>query len=240
MMLIVAIAAVFALLIALPGLADVQQTSQENHHGCHTRFHPGLHAYLTARVSEFGDIPAERKAKLEALASYIRTAQEGDGTARLNFVCTHNSRRSHLSQLWAAAAAAYYELQNIESFSGGSESTAFNPQAVATLPRNGWKILKTTTTSNPIYLSSFAENREAVVGFSKKFDTAPNPLENFAAIMVCSDADQACPHVPGVTQRFAITYADPKAYDGTDHAADAYDERSRQIAREMLYTMSKA
>ena len=35
-------------------------------------------------------------------------------------------------------------------------------------------------------------------------------------------------------------YDDPKAFDDTPAEAEKYDERSQQIAREMLYIFSKA
>ena len=76
--------------------------------------------------------------------------------------------------------------------------------------------------------------------FSKKYDHSQNPQNAFAAIMVCSNADEACPFIPGADARFSLPFQDPKQHDNTPQEGRQYDERCRQIAREMLYTMDNA
>jgi len=78
-----------------------------------------------------------------------------------------------------------------------------------------------------------------MVCFSKVYDEAPNPASEFVAVMVCTEADGACPDVAGATGRFALPYVDPKASDGTGLESATYDDRCAQIAREMLYMMSR-
>ncbi|MCA9243339.1 MAG: hypothetical protein KDA32_05245 [Phycisphaerales bacterium] len=196
-------------------------------------------ATIADRIAEFDRIPADRRRELDAFADMIRQARHGDQPARLVFICTHNSRRSHMSQIWAAVAAHHYGVKNIHTYSGGTESTAFNPRAVAAMERAGFGVEKTTDDMNPIYHVRFCDNRPAMTCFSKKFDGDPNPKADFAAVMVCGDADRACPVVPGATGLFAIPFVDPKASDGTPQEAETYDERCAQIAREMLYIMSR-
>ncbi len=157
---------------------------------------------------------------------------------RLIFVCTHNSRRSQMAQLWAAVAAEKYGLQ-ATTYSGGTESTAFNPRAVAAMQRAGFRIEKTTDDDNPIYHARYADDRPALTCFSKKYDGAPNPKKHFAAVMVCGDADRKCPNVSGADERVAIPFVDPKVSDGSPSESQTYDERCAQIAREMLYVMSR-
>ncbi|MEM8713961.1 MAG: protein-tyrosine-phosphatase, partial [Planctomycetota bacterium] len=167
-------------------------------------------------------------------------------SAQAVFICTHNSRRSHLSQLWAKVAASYYGHEAIETFSGGTEATAFNPRAVASMKRAGFRIdvrddgNPGNDAANPIYAVSGLPLRTQQSCFSKTFDAASNPQRGFIAVMTCSDADEACPFVPGAATRFAIPYADPKAFDGSERESAAYDERCCQIAREMLYALSAA
>ena len=57
--------------------------------------------------------------------------------------------------------------------------------------------------------------------------------------MVCNDADQKCPTVPGATDRFSIPFVDPKGSDDTEAESSTYDERSTQIAREFLWVAQK-
>ncbi|MGB0716898.1 MAG: low molecular weight phosphatase family protein [Phycisphaerae bacterium] len=196
-------------------------------------------AYLEAREAEFSQINEERKSQLEQVSTLLRTKLKSGRPFSLTFVCTHNSRRSHMAQLWAAAAAARYDLP-IHTFSGGTEATAFHPNAIGAMRRAGMQVEKTNDISNPIYHVRFATGFPAQTCFSKKFDTSPNPTDAYAAIMVCTDADKRCPLVHGADGRFAIPYVDPKISDGTAMAEATYDERAAQIAREMLYMMSKA
>jgi len=197
-----------------------------------------VHDYLAEREKEFDQIPLERRALLKKLADFARSRQDKKQPARFLFICTHNSRRSHLGQVWTAAAAAYYGLPAPSVHSGGTEATAFNARAVAALERAGMKIEKTTADDNPVYHVRFSTDGPVLTAFSKVFSHAPNPTRDYCAVMVCSSADEACPNVPGAALRIAIPYEDPKQADGTPSEAKAYDERCRQIAREMLYAQS--
>lgn len=199
--------------------------------------YPTLENYITRLVSDFSSISEDRKKDLKEVANYIRTKLSAGEPAKLNFICTHNSRRSHLSQIWAQTAAAFYSIDKIETYSGGTEATAFNPRAIAAVERAGFKV-EYPGGENPGYKVSFSEESEAMVCFSKKFDDDFNPDENFAAIMTCSDADENCPFVPGTEFRKPITYVDPKEADGTEREAEVYDERCRQIATEMFYMIN--
>jgi protein-tyrosine-phosphatase len=159
--------------------------------------------------------------------------------AKLIYICTHNSRRSHFGQIWAATAAEYYGISNVESYSGGTESTAFNERSVAAVRRAGFEVMKTTEGTNPIYHAKYDENGKQIVAFSKKYNDAANPQNDFCAIMTCNSADQACPVVFGASLRVATQYEDPKAFDDTPKEANMYDERCKQIATETLYLFSK-
>lgn len=196
-----------------------------------------LKKYINELESDFDSIPTSRKEKLEEVANYIQSKKESGETAKLNFICTHNSRRSHLAQIWTQTAAFHFGIDNIETYSGGTESTAFNPRAVAAIERAGFQV-ENPGGDNPEYKVSLSDDAESMVCFSKKFEDDFNPDKNFAAIMTCSDADENCPFVPGAEFRKPITYVDPKESDGTDHETETYDERCRQIATEMFYMMS--
>ncbi|MEO0482971.1 MAG: protein-tyrosine-phosphatase [Planctomycetota bacterium] len=203
-----------------------------------------LTAYLDAREAEFDRITEARKAELAQLGAHIAEALAADGSAKLTFICTHNSRRSHMSQLWAAAAATRVGLAGVETFSGGTEETAFNPRAVAALSRAGFDIrAEDGAMANPhyrVHMLAAGQAETPMTCFSKIYDKAPNPSEDFGAVMVCNSANEACPIVYGADFRLPITYVDPKAHDGTTKEAWAYDERCAQIARELLYAMRLA
>ena len=198
-----------------------------------------LSRYIRARESEFEQIPAERKQELAALVDYVRECRKAGRTIRLTFICTHNSRRSHLSQIWASTAAAHYGVENVHSFSGGTEATAFNHRAVAALRRAGFLIAEPLEVDNPKYQVRWHADAEPMICFSKKYDRSPNPGTDFAAVMTCTQADKACPIVQGAAVRIALPFDDPKAADGTADEERVYDERTAQIAREMLFVFSE-
>lgn len=199
---------------------------------------PAVDHYVQTRIAEFDSISESRKERLRELSRYVAEAARHERPIRLLFVCTHNSRRSQLAQLWAQTAAVYFEVSDVQTYSGGIEATAFNPRAVEAARRAGLEINKTTADDNPVYHVRFAPSRPWQTCFSKLFNQAPNPRKDFCVIMVCSDADRACPAVPGATVRIALPFEDPKSADGTPDESKVYDERCRQIAREILYAFS--
>jgi len=186
------------------------------------------------------EISNERKAVLNPLVAYIKEKIEKDEAIALNFICTHNSRRSHLSQVWAQTLAAYVGIKNINCYSGGTEATALFPIAAETLKNMGFEIETLSEEKNPVYSIKYAANVHPIIGFSKTFDDVFNPKSNFAAIMTCSSADKGCPLVSGSDGRFPITFEDPKAFDNTPQQKEKYLERSLQIATELLYVMQKS
>jgi protein-tyrosine-phosphatase len=201
---------------------------------------PSLEKFIAARTTEFDLIPAERKEHLNQIALYVHSRLKSNHPARLTFICTHNSRRSHLAQIWAKTAATHFGLPNVETFSGGTEATAFNRRAIDAVRRAGFDISSPAdTSSNPHYQVRFADTAPPLECFSKVYNEAPNPKTDFCAVMTCSQADKSCPIVAGASLRIAIPYDDPKAFDDTPDETSKYDERSQQIAREMLYLFSK-
>jgi arsenate reductase (thioredoxin) len=202
-------------------------------------FYPELSQYLSKAAAQFRDIPSDRKTELAQVADYIRVRLSNSEPVKLNFICTHNSRRSHLSQIWAHVAAKVYGLNGVETFSGGTEATAFNPRAVGALQRSGLKISADDASStNPNYSVLTSDTAEPIVCFSKVFNAPPNPTTGYCAVMTCSQADDACPLVMGSDLRMPIRYEDPKVADDTAFEVQRYDERSAQICTEMLYLMS--
>jgi arsenate reductase (thioredoxin) len=202
-----------------------------------TDFYPALQKNIEEITKEFNQIPAERKSDLKLLADYIEIKKGYGEEILLTFICTHNSRRSHMSQIWAATAAAFYGLENIKTFSGGTEATAFNARAVKAIKEIGFTV-ENPGGENPHYKVTFAENSKPMECFSKKYNDPFNPERNFFAIMTCSHADETCPIVRGADDRVSLPYDDPKAFDGTPQEAEKYEERCKQIAREIFYAFS--
>ena len=200
-----------------------------------------LGRYLAARTAEFDAIPADRKAELEAIGDFVKAARD-TGEAKLTFICTHNSRRSHFGQVWAQVAAHHHGIDSlVTTYSGGTEATAMNPRAVAALRRAGLDVHPALLSENPKYAVHYAPNREPMVCFSKVYgDAETNPTSGFGAVMTCSQADKGCPLVYGSAARFSTPYVDPKVSDGTPDEIKTYDERCAEIARDMLYAMSVA
>ncbi|MEX0780592.1 MAG: protein-tyrosine-phosphatase [Balneolales bacterium] len=181
-------------------------------------------------------IPEDRQKILRDLIGYIQKKKDAGEPVRLNFICTHNSRRSQFAQIWAQAIAAKMDL-DISSYSGGVEVTAFNDNAIAAIEKAGYTVIKEDG-DNPLVKVLYSSKSFPINAFSKKYDDPPNPESGFAAVMTCSHADETCPFIPGAEARIPLNYEDPKQFDGTVEEAKKYDERSKQIASEMLYVFS--
>ena len=110
-------------------------------------------------------ISDERKAVIEPLRIYLKEQLELENPIRLNFICTHNSRRSQFAQVWAHVAAHHYHLP-IQSFSGGVEVTACNPRTVNALKTIGFRV-ESAGRDNPLYRAFFSDDAEPIRLFSK-------------------------------------------------------------------------
>ena len=184
-------------------------------------------------------ISDERKVVLLPLVTYIQEKVNAGESIRLHFICTHNSRRSHLSQIWAQTMAYHVGLKNVSCYSGGTEATAIFIKVLETLTSQGFQVLRLSGNENPVVAVKFAANENPILCFSKTYDHPFNPSTQFGAVMTCSNADEGCPIVVGSEARFPIKYDDPKAYDGTPLQTEKYAERSLDIAREMLWVFSQ-
>ena len=193
-----------------------------------------LKKYMGSTTSDFEKIDPARKESLEEISDHIFEGVNENREVRLVFICTHNSRRSHMGQVLLSAAAVYYDITGINVFSGGTEATAVHPNAIAAMERAGFKVSEIGKNNPRVTVSAGADVANWVL-FSKKYDHPQNPKANFGAVMVCSDADKSCPVVPGADFRVAIPYDDPRYYDETPAMEKEYDKTLRMIATEMLY-----
>ncbi|WP_224484335.1 protein-tyrosine-phosphatase [Robertkochia aurantiaca] len=199
--------------------------------------YPAVQAYIEQLDTE--NISSDRKDILDEIIGSLQSLLNKDKGLNLTFVCTHNSRRSHLSQVWAQTMAHYFETERVYCYSAGTESTALFPVVAETLKKQGLTIVKLSEGKNPVYSIKSGPGIKPVIGFSKTLDHPYNPEKGFAAIMTCSSANESCPFVPGASARLALEYEDPKAFDGTPQQLEKYEERSKQIATELKYIFSK-
>lgn len=198
---------------------------------------PNLSTYCDKLSEEFIQIPEERKAELKDIANFIVEQRKEHKPANLLFVCTSNSRRSHMAQVWSQIASYYYSIDSVFTFSGGTEQTRVNINAIDALNRTGIEIYSNNQGDNPLRYIRIGIKINPWVIFSKKYTDATNSKNNFAAVMVCSEADKACPFVEGAESRIGLPYQDPKEFDNSPLKEAKYDERCRQIAREMFFIM---
>lgn len=194
-----------------------------------------MYSALEAKIQAIRQrhISMQRKEQIAVLVAYMEECLQERKPLRLNFICTHNSRRSQLSQIWAQTAADYFGIP-LQAYSGGVEETAFNERAVASLKRFGFQINKRGH-ANPVYFVFHTEDSRPMIAFSKIYDNPINPHQQFAAVMTCSHADENCPFISGAAARIPLRYEDPKVFDNSPEEAIQYDERSEQIAAELFY-----
>ena len=202
---------------------------------------PTLFPKLAQTVNELAreSTDLERRKILQPFIDYLQGKLARQEEIRLNFICTHNSRRSHLAQVWAQALAHYFALPQVSCYSGGTEATALFPRIAETLAASGFTVSQLSKGINPVYSLKFSANEAAVIGFSKQFENPFNPQSHFAAVLTCAQADADCPFVAGAEKRISIPFEDPKAFDESPQAAKKYEECSRQIASEWFYVFNQ-
>jgi arsenate reductase len=179
------------------------------------------------------ELSDDRKSLLLNISGFIVDELKSNRTVHLNFICTHNSRRSQLAQVWAHYAIDYFQLNNINSFSGGTETTAFFSNTVKTLQEVGFEFhIKDFSHQNPIYEISFKKMNTKILGFSKVYNDPMNE-QPFMAITTCSNADENCPFISEAVKRFHLPFTDPKIADNTPNALEIYKKTSKLIAGEI-------
>lgn len=204
------------------------------------KLYKNLNHSVLELINEFDLITETRKQELENLALTINESITKFSKAEITVICTHNSRRSQLGQLWIKVAAIHYNIKNIYTFSGGTEATSFNFRMVNALKEYGFNVRQLDKNINPKYHISLGEEDESMdILYSKVYSENYNPQINFIAIMVCSQADEGCPFVAGVYKRISLPYLDPKEFDDTEFESIKYLEKVKEIGREMLYMVSK-
>lgn len=184
-------------------------------------------------------ISDKRKRVLSKIIDQIVAERKAQKKVRLNFICTHNSRRSQLGQVWAHYAVQYFKLKRIKSYSGGTEITAMHPNTVKTLQDVGFmfKLLEFNH-ENPVYEVSFKNMRKPIISFSKIYDDPANK-KPFIAITTCSSAHENCPFIPHALARIHVPYIDPKIADNTTEMCEKYLETNKQIAAEMYFVFEQ-
>ena len=193
--------------------------------------------YISEAIKSFDTIPEERKVVLKKISQYVQKRISEGKTTELIYVCTHNSRRSHFGQIWGKTAAAYYGINNVNTYSAGTEATAFNPNAIKAARQAGFKITQEGE-NNPRYSVLYDEQLSPLICFSKTYLDESIPNEGLCAVMTCTEADGNCPFIPGTEIRISCPYLDPKAFDETAQQDEKYQERCNQIATECLYVFS--
>lgn len=217
-----------------------------------TRLSPKLAEHLSLLATTYDMLDEPRATAGRKLADWIVENYRTGQPLAITCVCTGNSRRSILSATMASVSAAYYGLPEIRGYSGGTKPSAFNERTIKTLREIGLDITslgEEATRGDAVTANlkhrirwGLAPDDAAMesIEFSKKYDDAANPQSGFAALLVCSDAEEACPIIKGASVRIATPFLDPKAYDGTAIEAHKYAERRDDIGRLMMSVMMEA
>ncbi len=184
-------------------------------------------------------ISEHRKARLSSIITHLKKKIILTADIHLIFICTHNSRRSHFAQIWAQTLAAYFHLEKIKAYSGGTEITALYPTVLKSLEKIGFKSTLLSSGTNPVYAIKYGENALSIIGFSKEWNHQFNPQSEFTTIMTCAQADASCPHIAGAEARFSLPFQDPKAYDNSQQESQEYLNTCKLIATEMYYIFSQ-
>ena len=168
------------------------------------------------------------------MVKYINTKRASKSEVHLNFICTHNSRRSQFCQIWAETASAYYN-KKIYCYSGGLVVTEFNINAVNTMKKCGFDVIKSGS-KNPTYSLYYSNSRvRSISVFSKLYNDPANKGNSFAAITTCSDAEENCPFILNAEKRFSYNMMTQNYLIIRPNKMEKYFDCSFQIASELFY-----
>jgi protein-tyrosine phosphatase/arsenate reductase len=178
------------------------------------------------------EISEQRKAELAEIA---KTIAEGlnDKPISLIFVCTHNSRRSVLAEVWASVFIEHFNLP-LKAYSGGTEVTAVHQNTLDCLKSLGFQLKYDSSKINPKVDIKISETK-SIITFSKVYHDEFNPQSNFFALMMCQHAAENCPFIPNALGRINLPYKDPKAYDNSPLKEKKYTETALLIGSEFRY-----
>jgi hypothetical protein len=234
------------------GPEEVRHALDSDRPASRDRLDPRVRAHaewLTTSYDLIDEPHRQAGAKLvEWLVSNHRTGEP----LHVTVICTGNSRRSMLGAVLGNIASAYHGLPEIRFHSGGTAPSAFNRRTIATLQAIGVDIEPTGSeaprgepdTPNPIHRVRWGSSRPGeppleMTEFSKTYQDPANPSTGFAALLVCGEADAACPAVIGASVRISMPYLDPKLFDDSPYEAQKYAERRDDIGRLMLSVLSQ-
>lgn len=187
------------------------------------------------RIQNLSFQPSEGQvSEMNRLTNWLVERYKSCEIPALNFICTHNSRRSHIGQFWGAVLPYWLGLPFVNSFSGGTEVTACHPNTLKALAAFGVEVNILTEGVNPHYELKLGAEIPAIEAWSKLYSDEANPKQNFAAIMTCTSADVGCPFVEGASVRISLPFTDPKHADGTPSEAEAYQHTIQEIGQVML------
>ncbi|HQR06652.1 MAG TPA: hypothetical protein PLN21_07515 [Gemmatales bacterium] len=205
------------------------------------RLFPKIKQYLDDQSVKLVRVAEAHQAALYELSRWI--ARREKKPSDIIMVCTGNSRRSILGATMGNIVAAYRNKNHLRFHSAGTAPSAFNSRTIATLKEIGLVIEATGSQAkvgakkeaNPHYRIEWGKGANtSVVEYSKLLDDVALPGRDFAAVMVCDDADAKCPTVAGADLRVSMTFLDPKAFDGTKEESAEYGKTRDLLAQTML------
>ena len=233
---------------------ELRRVLEANEPATRKRLLPKVAAHADLLSTSFDKIDEPHRAASEKLVDWIVENYRPTKPLEVICICTGNSRRSILGSTMGNIAADYYGLPEVRFHSGGTQPSAFNSRTVKALNEIGVEIEPIgeeaprgePATANPKYRLRWGQPGESSepkmesIEFSKKYSDPCNPQKDFAALMVCSEADACCPFVKGASLRLSMPYLDPKIYDGSTFEADKYSERRDDMGRLMFSIMMQA
>jgi len=147
-------------------------------------------------------------------------------TNNIVFLCTHNSRRSQLCQVWGIILSKIYNI-DLKFNSAGTEKTEVNKNILYCFSHIGLEVKGNKIIYEDLSISLHSKLLDEI---------QPN---KFISIMTCSDAEKSCPSDSRSIKNISMTYQDPKVFDYKEKEKDEYLKTSKLIAKELNYVLKK-
>lgn len=200
-----------------------------------------ISTYLASQDGKQPPVNEIHQASMQKFAQWLK--MRGKKKTDVVVICTGNSRRSILTSTMGNLIAAYRKWPEVRFHSAGTAPSAFNSCTIAALKQIGVEITATGSQAkegkkgekNPHYKVQWGKDKDAYsLEYSKALGDVSLPGNDFAALIVCSDADKECPVVEGAAIRLALPFEDPKAFDGKPNESEEYAKTRDLIAQTLL------
>ena len=203
------------------------------------KFYPNLVRFLKETKAADQPLSLDRVERLNELALFVEERRLRNEPIKIVFTCDSNARTSLMAEIWANAAAYYFQVEDVEFYSGGLSPGQVSHKALKSMERAGFIFYEFESVLGTRYQVNYGYDAEPLEIYAKKYSAKGNPTRGYCAALTCASMIHLDPALKGVLVKIALPYEDLAFIEGTEEVDQAYDQLNASMAREMFHFMQK-